>query len=94
MFGPDGTGVEEGAEAAGEFEPPEREEPPVAAPEPAASYETAERLAEIARELMASDERPRIEALIDDLRRLTADIAVPRAFAAGYLAAERRQEKK
>ncbi len=94
LFGADGTGVGESAAAEGEFEPPVVEEVPVAAPEPAARYETAERLAEIARELMASDERPRIEALIDDLRRLTADIAVPRAFAAGYLAAERRQEKK
>ncbi len=94
LFGPDGTGVDEGAAAPSEVEVPVFDERPAEAPEPAPSYETAERLAEVAQELLASDEGPRIRALIDDLRRLTADIAVPRAFAAGHLAAQRRQEKE
>lgn len=93
LFGADGAGVDDYSAAEVESEVSVLEEEPAEAPEPATRYETAERLAEVARELLASDEGPRIQELIDELRRLTADIAVPRAFAAGYLAAQRRQEK-
>ncbi len=90
LFGPDAT------TAAGPLERDEFE--PAVAPEdgsaePGEARDTAERLTELSRELLAGDEGERIQALIDDLRPLAADIAVPRAFAAGYLAAKRRQEK-
>lgn len=86
LFGPDATKGEaprepvEGAGVTPAFEAGESED-------------TEDRLTELGRELLTGEEGEEIRALIADLRPLAADIAVPRAFAAGYLAAKRRQEK-
>lgn len=86
LFGPDAT-ADEG--------PPEPVERASARPsfEAGETEETADRLTELGRELLTGEDGEEIRALIAALRPLTADIAVPRAFAAGYLAAKRRQEK-
>ncbi len=86
LFGPDATGGEE---------PPGAVQRASAAPslEAGETDETDDRLTELGRELLSGEEGEEIRALIDALRPLTSDIAVPRAFAAGYLAAKRRQEK-
>ncbi len=87
LLGPDATAAEE---------PPGRDEFERALDEEAIELgqteQSAEQLAELGRDLLAGEEGERIRALIDDLRSLTADIAVPRAFAAGYLAAKKREE--
>ncbi|UCC49700.1 MAG: hypothetical protein JSV41_05960 [Gemmatimonadota bacterium] len=77
LFGPDGGGPEI----------------PIQEPEQAAVLgESLERLAAEAERLLQGEEGERIRALIADLGRHGADIAVARAFAAGYLAAKRREE--
>jgi len=54
--------------------------------------ESLEALAEEAERLLQGKQGERIRALMASLGRYGADIAVPRAFAAGYLAAKRREE--
>jgi hypothetical protein len=54
--------------------------------------ESLEALAEEAEWLLQGEQGERIRALMADLGRYRADIAVARAFAAGYLAAKRREE--
>jgi hypothetical protein len=77
LFGPDGGGPEI----------------PVQETEQAAVLgESLERLAEEAERLLQGEQGERIRALIADLGRHGADIAVARAFAAGYLAAKGREE--
>ncbi len=77
LFGPDGGGPEI----------------PIQEPEQAPVLgESLERLAEEAERLLQGEQGERIRALIADLGRHGADIAVARAFAAGYLAAKRREE--
>lgn len=77
LSGPDGAGPEVPiAESEQTFVPPE----------------SPEALAEEAERLLQSKQGERIRALMADLGRYGADIAVARAFAAGYLAAKRGEE--
>ena len=55
--------------------------------------ETGERLTEIARELLDGERGDWIRTLIRDLSGYGYDIAVSRAFAAGYLAAKTKEER-
>jgi hypothetical protein len=54
--------------------------------------ETPQRLAEAAQDLLQGDQGDWIRTLIADLGPHAPEIAVPRAFAAGYLAARAREE--
>ncbi len=81
LMGPD-TQTPEPAKAA--TQPPGIEAPPV---------ESVERLAEVAHELLEGGQGEWIRTLIADLSPLASEIAVPRAFAAGYLAARTQKEK-
>jgi hypothetical protein len=77
LSGPDGGGPEVPiAESEQTFVPPE----------------SLEALAEEAERLLQGEQGERIRALMADLGRHGADIAVARAFAAGYLAAKRGEE--
>ncbi len=55
--------------------------------------EREERLADLADELMAGEEGDQIRALIEELGPLASEVALPQAFAAGYLAAKKREER-
>jgi hypothetical protein len=76
---------------AGEAEPPaESAEDTLAG---TVRLETGERLTETARELLNGERGDWIRTLIRDLSGYGYDIAVSRAFAAGYLAAKTEEER-
>ncbi len=54
--------------------------------------QSAQRLAEKAHELLDGEQGTQIRDLIADLSLFASEIAVPRAFAAGYLAAKKEEE--
>jgi hypothetical protein len=77
LFGPDSAAREDTSD-------------PVPAEE---HYEAPDELAEMARALQEGKFGDRIRELINDLGDSTPDSAVPRAFAAGYLAAKKLEEE-
>jgi hypothetical protein len=82
--------------AAFEFVAEQPEPPPESAEDTLAGtvrLETGGRLAEKARELLDGERGDWIRTLIADLRGYGHDVTVPRAFAAGYLAAKKEEER-